>query len=114
MRIEKDGQYWIIVRGQGKRESYFRFLVDGMASWTSKKPWGCRRYATLALATQDLEDLRAKNRKAEKGRRMTRAALRKQAADAGVVETGKYVEYLEAWIIELLAGELADEEGTLP
>lgn len=45
---------------------------------------------------------------------MTRAALRRQAADAGVVETGAYVEWLEARIIELLTGEPRDEEETTP
>lgn len=45
---------------------------------------------------------------------MTRAALRKQAADAGITGTGAYMEWLEARILELLAGEPADEEGTLP
>lgn len=31
---------------------------------------------------------------------MTRAALRKQAADAGIFDTGKYVEWLEARLLD--------------
>lgn len=49
---------------------------------------------------------------------MNRAALRKRAADAGIVECGAYIEYLEALVIALEA-EKADSvdmgtEVTLP
>ena len=43
-----------------------------------------------------------------------RAALRKQAQDAGVIDTGQYVEWLEDRLLERLADEPRDEEGSLP
>lgn len=44
---------------------------------------------------------------------MNRASLCKQAADAGALDTGAYIEWLEA-LIEALGDEPADEEARLP
>jgi len=43
-----------------------------------------------------------------------RAALRKQAQDAGALTTGQYIEWLESKLLALLADEPLDEEESLP
>jgi len=59
MRIERELNHWIIVRGkEGGRQSFFCFFVDhDKSSWTTKKPWACRQYPSKQAAQVDLTEL---------------------------------------------------------
>ena len=63
MRIEPNGQGFLIVKGQGKRESYFCFLVDNDRScWTSKRAWDARIFKRRMDADLEIGELRRRDK----------------------------------------------------
>lgn len=62
MRAEPELNHWIIVRGTGRRESFFCFFVDhDRASWSSGKPWSCAKFKTKAEAEETITEIRKRN-----------------------------------------------------
>jgi hypothetical protein len=63
MRIEAQGDHWIIVRGQGRNEQSFCFYVDADRScWTKTKTWMAARFQVQALAQVALDELKRRAR----------------------------------------------------
>lgn len=63
MRIEKELEYFVIYRGNGRRESAFCFFVDHDKScWTAVRPWEARRFNSLESAEECLAELRHRAR----------------------------------------------------
>ncbi len=59
MRIEKDGEFWLIVRGKGRHESYFCMFVDHEdVRWTGKKPWNAQKFRCIEAAEEALHIIR--------------------------------------------------------
>lgn len=59
MRIEKDYTIgFCIVKGQGRKETYFCFFVDSDKAAWSKKPWQRKVYKREEDAQEALDELR--------------------------------------------------------
>jgi hypothetical protein len=59
MRVESDVGGFIIVRGWGRKEQYFCFLVDGdKACWTRAHPWEAAKFESTQKADEYITELR--------------------------------------------------------
>lgn len=59
MRIERDTKGWFIVKGRGRRESFFCFFVDDDSScWTGTQPWHARYFRSENAAHEALVELK--------------------------------------------------------
>ena len=73
MRVEREGNYWIVVSGKGYKERFFCCYVDAdKSSWTLKQPWGAQRFRTEAQANECLSELKRRAKLRRDGRMLAR------------------------------------------